>query len=61
MDCRVCGERVPEDRIAMNPRVVTCSPACSQAHGKRLRRENSRRHYAMHREAYKAARKAAKG
>ena len=38
MNCAVCGKRIPKARLAMNPRVKTCSHPCSKEHTRMLQR-----------------------
>ena len=36
--CKVCGGPISDERRQLQPRVVTCSPACAAEHGAELRR-----------------------
>ena len=37
MNCVICGCPIDGYRLALNPRIKTCSPQCSKRHAKNLR------------------------
>ena len=45
LNCRICKEPIHPARLEVQPRVVTCSTACSAENLKQLRRENAKRQY----------------
>ena len=50
-NCVECGQTIPEDRIKLAPRTVTCSRGCGDDHSRTLRREWARKERARVRAA----------
>lgn len=53
MTCKVCGDPIPDARLEAQPRTVTCSRACSEAHTRNLRAASSARWHKRQREAHR--------
>lgn len=49
-----CGKKIHPERLAMNPRIKTCSPACAYELVKHHRRESAKRSNRNKRKAAKA-------
>ena len=58
--CKVCGGLIHPARIAIQPRVVTCSSYCSEENTRALRRQAAKRANDRNRELLKRAREAEK-
>ena len=43
MNCKICGEPIPEVRLELQPRIKTCSRSCSVENQRRLNAEGQRR------------------
>lgn len=43
--CEVCGLPISPERLQMQPRVITCSPACARENQLRKGRVRAKRHY----------------
>ena len=43
MHCKECPNEIPEARLEVSPRTVTCGKVCSALHLKKLQREAGQR------------------